>query len=66
LDDVEGIYRPPGNWWDAVAVVTEPAKQLHHGPATAVATATITGDGPIPDPYTWTVPVRLVACDHFL
>ena len=60
------IYRPPANRWDAIAVVTEPGKNLQHGPATAVATATINVDGPAPKPYTWTVDVKLVACAHFV
>jgi hypothetical protein len=60
------IYRPPANRWDATAVVVEPGKSLHHGPATAVATATINVDDPAPKPYTWTVDVKLVACAHFV
>jgi hypothetical protein len=58
-------YHPPANRWDAVALVKEPGKRLHDGPAGADAVATITVGGPNPKRYQWEVDVELVPCQHF-
>jgi hypothetical protein len=58
-------YHPPANRWDAIAVVTEPAKRLHNGPADADAVATITVGGPNSKRYPWHVDVKLVSCHDF-